>query len=87
MTTKSQKVFEADYIARDNGSGITSPKHDDGTYFSNFQQEAWEKWQAAESYGRKQALEEALKLAEDQRLDLDGSEYHRAIEQLSKDEK
>jgi hypothetical protein len=38
--TESQKAFEDDYISRENGNAVLSPKHDDGTYFSNFQQEA-----------------------------------------------
>lgn len=57
MTTKSQKAFEAHYLGYHNILSEDFSKTN-GLYNLSYLHRDYEKWQAAESYGRKQALEE-----------------------------
>jgi hypothetical protein len=56
MTTKSQEAFEAKYPA------LIFTKNALDTYVEEFTESCFCVWQAAEAYGRKQALEEAVEI-------------------------
>jgi hypothetical protein len=58
MTTESQKAFEAAYPGYDHRLGI------DGKYHSRSSQDAYIYFSKGLAYGRKQALEDAVALAD-----------------------
>lgn len=59
MTTKSQEAFEVEML-RLNNNVI---KREDGSYVDIFINPHYRLWKKAEAYGRKQALEEAVAIA------------------------
>ena len=61
MTTKSQAAFEAHYLGYHNIAAEDFSKTETLYNFSYMHRD-FERWQAAEEFGRKQALEEARDL-------------------------
>jgi hypothetical protein len=65
--TESQKAFEAHTrFYHQLPDDYEFPKESDGTYAYSYQFRDFEKWQAAEAYGRKQALEDALAIVQNE---------------------